>query len=156
MQSVQPKPTDNGGRRWTPPSPAIPQAAARAAWPASARPREVAGRPSAAGSVAGSWGEANPRAVTSDLSHRSLACRVSDLRLVWLQFAKPESFKKTLRRAWMAVGGRKRQQTQKQEGGDGRNISGRFLKKRADSPSPVQEGEDHYGGGGAAPRNLRP
>jgi len=87
---------------------------ARAAGPASARPWQVdlAERVRLLG--------AGAKRIWADMSRPAwlkLACRVSDLRLVWLQFARPVSPWKMLRRAWMAVGGRKREQTKKQEGG---------------------------------------
>ena len=55
----------------------------------------------------------------------------------------------------MAVGGRKREETTKQEGGVEEPF-GPFYKKTASvRPAPLEEGWEPYGGGGAAERNLR-
>jgi hypothetical protein len=63
---------------------------------------------------------------------------------------------KMLRRAWMASGGRQREEMKKQEGGAApRNRSGRFRKNASFRPAPLKEGWEPYGGGGAAARNLR-
>ena len=55
-----------------------------------------------------------------------------------------------LRRAWMASGGRQREEMTKQEGGALENRLGRFKKPQRFVRAPLEEGSEAYGGGGAA------